>query len=525
MASPHFFKIVLEETLRGKKLRIPAKFMKRYGKTLSKDVLLELPCSSTWKLGLKSSVGCSNRVWLVDGWQEFANQYSLKIGHVLVFKYKGNSKFRVVICDYSTCEIDYPSNPIQCDEHDQLNNTDVENQRSKRKEVEEGDFQSPSPSSRPNKRMRTSPSGRHGVPDKGDGEKSTTMRNSKLEVLRGMERLTKNEKSKALNIASGFKSKNSFFKVVMQPSYVLTNCLKVPTKFAREYLNDKACKVKLKVGENNWDVNYSFGDSAKSWPTPRFNNGWRKFCEENNLDIGDVCVFVMAKDSAEISFKVAIFRANENANPSLSPAHADGRIQNNETDSDSSDIGCRDGTYIPGTSDSPRARLKPEGTRKHRPPLTAAQKAALLERSCNFKPKHPFFKVVMQPSYTNSNSYLPVPYEFAKIHIKKNQVRLVPRIPDGRTWFTENKIRQQKKGQPKTAGLYGGWAAFAVDNNLEVGDVCIFELVKGTEILLQVSIVRLDDDAYRKLCQGSEAATSSAKLKKSVKTQRGNRLF
>lgn len=87
-------------------------------------------------------------------------------------------------------------------------------------------------------------------------------------------------------------------------------------------------------------------------------------------------------------------------------AHADGRIRNNETDSDSSDIGCPDGTYIPGTSDSPRTRLKPEGTQKHRPPLTAAQKAALLERSCNFKPKHPFFKVVMQPSYTNFNSYL-----------------------------------------------------------------------------------------------------------------------
>lgn len=95
----------------------------------------------------------------MDGWQEFANHYSIKRGHVLVFKYKGNSKFRVVICDYSTCEIDYPSNPIQCDEHDQLNNNDVENQRSKRKEVEEGNFKSPSPSSRPNKRKRTSPSG------------------------------------------------------------------------------------------------------------------------------------------------------------------------------------------------------------------------------------------------------------------------------------------------------------------------------------------------------------------------------
>lgn len=34
---------------------------------------------------------------------------------------------------------------------------------------------------------------------------------------------------------------------------------------------------------------------------------------------------------------------------------------------------------------------------------------------------------------------------------------------------------------PKSAGLYSGLSAFAVENNLEVGDICIFELVTTTE--------------------------------------------
>ncbi|PON44109.1 B3 DNA binding domain containing protein [Trema orientale] len=53
---------------------------------------------------------------------------------------------------------------------------------------------------------------------------------------------------------------------------------------------------------------------------------------------------------------------------------------------------------------------------------------------------------------------------------------------------------------PKSAGLYSGWSAFAVENNLGVGDVCIFELVTTTEKnSFRVFIERLANDEYHQI--------------------------
>ncbi|GMN24726.1 hypothetical protein TIFTF001_000682 [Ficus carica] len=315
--------------------------MRIYGRNLSKEVVVELPCGSTWKMGLKNGVGATNGiVWLDDGWREFANHYSLKRGHLLVFRYEGNSKFHVVICDITTCEIDYSSNPVQRNEP---NNTTREKQHfMKRKQTEEDNFQS-------NKKTRTGPcgetqsdslsprskgsqcnksKGKQVAPDKGDGEKSIIARKSKLDVLRGMERLTTSEKAKALTVASGFESKTPHFQIVMQPSYVLSSRLKIPTQFARQYLKAKACAVELKIGERNWRVNYSSGASTtRSWLTPRFNNGWRNFSEDNKLDIGDVCVFVLAEGGTEVSFDVTIFRANFLLTPGCEAATSSAKMK------------------------------------------------------------------------------------------------------------------------------------------------------------------------------------------------------
>lgn len=49
----------------------------------------------------------------------------------------------------------------------------------------------------------------------------------------------------------------------------------------------------------------------------RFQSGWFKFVRDNNLKIGDVCVFVLV-DDIRLTFEVVIFRAIEAAN-TLSP--------------------------------------------------------------------------------------------------------------------------------------------------------------------------------------------------------------
>ena len=53
----------------------------------------------------------NGKFWLKAGWPEFAKHYALEIGDLLVFRYEGNSKFRVVIFDMTTVEIDYPFVP------------------------------------------------------------------------------------------------------------------------------------------------------------------------------------------------------------------------------------------------------------------------------------------------------------------------------------------------------------------------------------------------------------------------------
>lgn len=104
-------------------------------------------------------------LWLQDGWTEFSKHYSIKRGHLIVFRYEGNSKFNAVIFDDSTVEIDYPIIPIPFDESD----SDEDHQGSKRKGTEESDSfeifeeisfspeeQSPPPSSWQHKRRKTS---------------------------------------------------------------------------------------------------------------------------------------------------------------------------------------------------------------------------------------------------------------------------------------------------------------------------------------------------------------------------------
>jgi hypothetical protein len=38
--------------------------------------------------------------------------------------------------------------------------------------------------------------------------------------------------------------------------------------------------------------------------------------------------------------------------------------------------------------------------------------------------------------------------------------------------------------------LSAGWFAFARDNTLEIGDVCVFELIESDNVVLKVSIFR-----------------------------------
>lgn len=126
---------------------LPKKFVRLYGEALPTRVLLKLPCGQQWKIGLLKTQG---KVYLQQGWPEFAKHYGLDRGNLLFFRYKGNSHFSISIYDKTTCEIDYASHSVLYDENRKV---------ASEEETEEDDSVLP-PRSPSHKRMRTNAFGR-----------------------------------------------------------------------------------------------------------------------------------------------------------------------------------------------------------------------------------------------------------------------------------------------------------------------------------------------------------------------------
>ncbi|KAJ7961895.1 B3 domain-containing protein [Quillaja saponaria] len=347
-----FFKIILHQSLMDGMLRIPRKFVMKYGADLSNLVFLKLPNGEEWKVNLTKQDG---EVWFQNGWKEFAEHYSLAHGHLLVFRYEKTSYFHVHIFDVSAIEIDYTDQELHVldkEESDQNEDPSVQilidsDDDSVADILTESDDESveileliPSCQKRkekssveciqPCKIMKTSEGGkaksnptlpikspytRHkGIQSEGtkvneDFHSSKTKREyQEPEVLGCKQSLDGLENDRAFERAWKFNSKYPFFRISMSRSYANGAKLNLPTKFVRTYLEQNrglsAATLQTPDGRTS-HVKYRFQIYQKL-PKVEFQYGWRSFAVDNNLKVGDVCIFEMI-NSSELTFKVSIF--------------------------------------------------------------------------------------------------------------------------------------------------------------------------------------------------------------------------
>ena len=76
----------------------------------------------------------------------------------------------------------------------------------------------------------------------------------------------------------------------------------VPVPFAEKMYIQNGQDVMLKVGDQSWEVWFSIPRTGRRGT---FSNGWSTFANENNLKMGDVCVFELIK-SDDVVLKVSI---------------------------------------------------------------------------------------------------------------------------------------------------------------------------------------------------------------------------
>ncbi|KAF2318758.1 hypothetical protein GH714_010493 [Hevea brasiliensis] len=116
-------------------------------------------------------------------------------------------------------------------------------------------------------------------------------------------------------------------------------------------------------------------------------------------------------------------------------------------------------------------------------PGNSSKALGAIEAAKNFNSVNPFFKVIIRPSYGRTS--VPVPLNLVAKSTKQGTNKVILQV-ESRLWPVKL-VRYQFYG---TALLSGGWPKFSKENFLQVGDVCIFELINSEAVLLKVTIFR-----------------------------------
>ncbi|KAI4313559.1 hypothetical protein L6164_026524 [Bauhinia variegata] len=436
----YFFRILLERSLQF--LRIPRKFSRKYGFNLPNPVFLKPPDGTEWKIFWMKSDG---EIWFKNGWKEFVRHYSLESGYLVLFN--GDSD---EILGEKTPHLKAKS---------KLSPLSSPRPQKKPKVGTNGEFEPSSslksihfPVLTEGRELGKSINGNPHLKsikeeleeDHIGGNVFTHKKCPNSEKKTRMQTLTATEKTEALKRAKSFRSENPFFTLIIQPSYVSNNSpLNIPSKFVEEHMEKKQGTVILEVlGGRTWSATY-IGHKMCS--------GWYKFARDNNLKVGDVCVFEMT-NSIELSFKVSIYRVPQD--PSCS--------------------------FSQGKTSKPKVPKC----------LQNSMKNEALGKAMSAKFSNPIFKVFMQKAYVSGRSDLRVPLEFAKkyLNVKMDPVLVTLRSVDGRLWSVKY-ISRLSQGR-LCYELRRGWKQFVLDNNLQIGDVCVFELIDRIKLTFDVTIFR-----------------------------------
>ncbi|XP_021680736.2 B3 domain-containing transcription factor VRN1 isoform X5 [Hevea brasiliensis] len=331
MPRPYFYKLILPNTIRDKKLRIPDNFVKKFGHDLSAFGTLSVPGGPVWRVGL---IKADDKFWFHEGWPEFMDSYSIRVGYFLVFRYEGHAVFSVHIFNLSASEINYQSNAPSGRRYlafEEMEDDDfieylsssspclVPNSLKRNLHLskdasissishvanQDGEIQKPKIPGR--KKRKIDP---NDLQPSALQEDEVEMRFRFYESSSARKRtVTAEERERAINAAKAFEPINPFCRVVLRPSYLYRGCIMyLPSCFAEKNLNGVSGFIKLQFSDGKqWPVRCLYrGGRAK------LSQGWYEFTLENNLGEGDVCIFELMR-SIDIVLKVTVFHVLESA--------------------------------------------------------------------------------------------------------------------------------------------------------------------------------------------------------------------
>ncbi|XP_042494948.1 B3 domain-containing protein Os11g0197600-like [Macadamia integrifolia] len=283
---------------------------------------------------------------------------------------------------------------------------------------------------------------------------------------------------------------------IMFPGFY-TRPLRIPPEFLENISTEAYKFATLKDSNgNHWRVKLN-----KTTSGTYIEDGWQDFIRDHSIYDDNFLVFGYDGNTC---FDVQIFdESGCNRDYLFSTKHQEPDFSNGAKECDKSSETSRD-SVEKASKDDPGKCLpssKPKGLRKakgkdavltpeqipktiwsssRRRPTTEEEKAKVLEEVESFTSKFPFLLRCLTATNVHK-SLLGIPMDFARKHFhfqKKTMVTLWNK--KGQAWkvnmlYTSSRI-----------ALCGGWGAFVYANQLEEGDICIFELVGKLEMQVHI---------------------------------------
>ncbi|KAK1560294.1 hypothetical protein Q3G72_024828 [Acer saccharum] len=311
-----------------------------------------------------------------------------------------------------------------------------------------------------------------------------------------------------------------FFKVILA-STLEEKKLRIPEKFVRKFRDELSDFATITTHNGRvWRVGLS-KDEGMIW----FDDGWQDFMEYYSIHLGYFLVFEYEKRS---NFHVMIFDTStfEVSYPYNfeEPKKEENLIHHDEIEKDK-DYRNQKGS---ANLDSSRPRHEREMLSKnckmkeqvqvktdtadngedekltqisdlHKLKALLEDKRIFISRNYNFsstkerdrlftlakslKPRNPSFMIVLWESHLYSHTvYLPA--KFTNKYLTRDAERIKLRTSNGREWLV--RIGWNNGG----CNALRGWTNFLNDMKLKLGDICVFELIRKEDLLLEVSVFK-----------------------------------
>ncbi|XP_065863353.1 B3 domain-containing transcription factor VRN1-like isoform X2 [Euphorbia lathyris] len=320
--------------------------------------------------------------------------------------------------------------------------------------------------------------------------------------------------------------KPHFFKFILKDSEQREKTA-IPRRFVKNYGRYLSSPLILNVPSGQkWKI-----DLVKSKGVVWMQNGWKEFTDhfsarygyflvfEFDRSVSEFNVIICDNSATEIDYPCSLSskgdKSDEQIKESSNAAKSDEQIKES-SNGDKSGEQIKEPTIV--IDDEPETEIlapKPgpdEQLQKLQPmvdpndeakqgrrfirntALTKEEKGKVVERAiANFKSDNPSFWIVMQPSYVHNTNVLPgIPLNFARQYLKDSGDAVLNNL-DGKSWPIEF-YSSLNSGSEIMRIKNAGWREFVKGNDINVGDVIIFELLlqscKDDKTVFRVSMTK-----------------------------------